>query len=191
MTSRTNQFWIAVVVIWLIAIGLTGWNLSSIDAVALTRDQNERLRKEMLFHRQYIGKLETVRQTADALFLPVDSVKLGYLSVQSDLQALSAVFGLEKIKITRPIGQVTDGQLPITVSFEGSFEGALQFLSSLREYPYLPINQSQIKVIADHGEEAAVEISLYFQYRLKQGNETPPTPMRTTRHLMSSEVSPS
>jgi len=190
MTSRTNQFWMAVVLIWLIAIGLTGWNLSSIDAVALTRDQNERLRKEMLFHRQYSGKLESVRQTADALFLPVDSVKLGFLAVQSRLQALSAVFGLDNVVIKRQTGQAAQDQLPISVSFEGPFEGALQFLSSLREYPYLPINHTRISVIADRGV-AAVEIDLYLLFRLKQGHETPPAPMRTTRHPMSSEVSPS
>lgn len=190
MTSRMNQLWMTVVLIWLIAIGLTGWNFSSIDAVALTRDQNERLRKEMLFHRQYIGKLESVRQTADALFLPVDSVKLGFLSVHSRLQALSAVFGLENVKITRQTGQATHEQLPISVSFEGPLEGTLQFLASLREYPYLPINHTQISVIADRGE-AAVEIDLFFQFRLKQGNETPPAPMQTTRYRISSEASPS
>jgi hypothetical protein len=190
MTSRMNHFWMAAVFIWLIAIGLTGWNLSTMDAVALKRDQNERVHKEMNFHRQYIDKLESVRQTADTFFLPVDSVKLGFLSVQSHLQALSAVFGLENVKIVRQTGPTPDTQLPITVSFEGTFEGALQFLSSLREYPYLPINHTQIKVIADRGQ-AAVEINLYFQFRLKQGVETFPTPMRTTRYPMSSEVSPS
>jgi len=190
MTSRMNQIWMAVVLIWLIAIGLTGWNLSSIDAVALTRDQNERLRKEMLFHRQYIGKLESVRQTADALFLPVDSVKLGFLAVQSRLLALSAVFGLENVTITRQAGQATYEQLPINISFEGPVEGSLQFLSSLREYPYLPVNHTQITVIADRGK-AAVEIDLYFQFHLKQGDDTPPAPMQTTRYPLSSEANPS
>jgi hypothetical protein len=190
MTSRMNHFWVATAFIWLIAIGLTGWNLSTVDAVVLKRDQNERMRKEMAFQRQYIGKLESVRQTADTFFLPVDSVKLGFLSVQSHLQALSAVFGLENVKIARQTGPASDAQLPITVSFEGAFEGALQFLSSLKEYPYLPITHTQIKVIADRGK-AAVEIDLYFQFRLKQGVETLPTPLRTTRYPISSEVSPS
>jgi hypothetical protein len=185
-----NHFWIAAALIWLIAIGLTGWNLSTMDAVALKRDQNERMRKEMIFHRQYISKLEAVRQTADTFFLPVDSVKLGFLSIQSRLQALSAVFGLENVKIARQVGPASDAQLPITVSFEGAFEGALQFLSALREYPYLPITHTQIKVIAGRGE-AAVEIDLLFQFRLAPGIETLPTPLQTTRYPMPSEVSPS
>jgi type IV secretory pathway TrbD component len=53
--SRMNQLWLATVMMWLVAVGLTCWNVSTIEAVALARDQNERLRKEMMFHRQYIG----------------------------------------------------------------------------------------------------------------------------------------
>jgi hypothetical protein len=187
--SRMNQIWMTVVLIWLIAIGLTGWNLSSIDAVALTRDQNERLRKEMIFHRQYIAKLESVRQTADTFFLPVDSVKLGFLGVQSHLQSLAAIFGLEHIKITRQMGQATPEQLPITVAFEGTLEGVMQFLFSLREYPYLVIDHTRIKLNMDRSAEVAIDLS--FQFRLSPVDGFAPSPLKKTRYALPGEVNPS
>jgi hypothetical protein len=184
-----NQLWTATVMMWLVAVGLTCWNVSTIEAVALARDQNERLRKEMMFHRQYITKLESVHQTADTFFLPVDSLKLGFLRVQSELQSLAAVFGLEKVKITRQMGQATPEQLPITVAFEGTLEGAMQFLFSLRDYPYLPIDHTRIKLSMNRGAEVAVGLAL--QFRLNPADGFGPSPVQTTRYPASSEENPS
>jgi hypothetical protein len=187
--SRMNQLWMATVVMWLIAVGLTCWNVSTIEAVALARDQNERLRKEMMFHRQYISKLESVRQTADTFFLPVDSLKLGFLGVQSELQSLAAVFGLENFKITRQMGQATPEQLPLTVAFEGTLEGVMQFLFSLREYPYLPIDHTRIKLSMERGAEVTIDLALQFRLNPMEGFASPP--LQTTRYLLPSEGSPS
>ena len=187
--SRMNQLWLATVMMWLVAVGLTCWNVSTIEAVALARDQNERLRKEMMFHRQYISKLESVHQTADTFFLPVDSLKLGFLGVQSQLASLGAVFGLEKIKITRQMGQATPEQLPITVAFEGPLEGAMQFLFSLREYPYLPIDHTRIKLSMARGAEVAIDLALQFRLNPVAGFASPP--LQTTRTPVPSEGSPS
>jgi len=187
--SRMNQLWMATVVMWLVAVGLTCWNLSTIEAVALARDQNERLRKEMMFHRQYISKLESVRQTADTYFLQVDSIKLGFLGVQSELQSLAAVFGLKNFKITRQMGQATPEQLPITIAFEGTLEGAMQFLFSLREYPHLPIDHTRIKLSMDRGAEVAIDLALQFRLNPVEGFASPP--LQTTRYPVPSEGSSS
>jgi hypothetical protein len=185
--SRMNQLWLATVMMWLVAFGLTCWNVSTIEAVALVRDQNERLRKEMIFHRQYSAKLESVRQIADTFFLPVDSVKLGYIGVQSHLQSLAAVFGLGNVKITRQMGQATPEQLPITVAFEGTLEGTMQFLFSLREYPYLSIDHTQIKLDSVRGAEVAIDLS--FQFHLNPSDGFAPSPLQTTRNPVPSEGS--
>jgi hypothetical protein len=187
--SRLNQLWLATVMLWLVAVGLTCWNVSTIEAVALARDQNERLRKEMMFHRQYMSKLESVNQTADTFFLPVDSLKLGFLGVQSQLASLGAVFGLENVKITRQMGQATPEQLPITVAFEGPLEGVMQFLFSLREYPYLPIDHTRIKLGMARGAEVAIDLSL--QFRLNPVEGFPAPPLQTTRYAVPGEGNPS
>lgn len=187
--SRMNQLWTLTAMMWLVAIGLTCWNVSTIEAVALARDQNERLRKELMFHRQYSAKLESVNETADTFFLPVDSLKLGFIGVQSQLESLAAVFGLENVKIARQMGQATPEQLPITVAFEGTLEGVMQFLFSLREYPYLPVDHTRIKLGTAGRAEVAIDLSLHFRLNTVAGGM--PSPVQTTRHPMSGEGSPS
>ena len=187
--ARVSKYWLMTICVWLLAIGMTAWNLPTIDAVARTRDKNERLRREISFHHHYKEKLASVRASAQTLFLPVDSVKLGFISAQSHLQALGAVFGLEQVKITRQVGQAAPGQLPIRVAFGGAFEGAVQFILTLREYPYLPVDHTQIMVDSHRG--TMVEIDMTFNYRLQPAGDLRPEPLRTTRYPASNEVSPS
>jgi hypothetical protein len=189
MMAHVNKYWLAAALVWLMAMGLTAWNLSTIETVAQARDQNERLRREINFHHHYSAKLAAVRQSAEALFLPVDSVKLGFIAVQSHLEALAAVFGLEQVKVSRQVGPDTAEQLPIRVAFVGSFEGAMQFIFALREFPYLPVDRTQINVDRERG--TIVEINLIFKYRLRPAEDLPPEPLRTTRYPASNEVSPS
>jgi hypothetical protein len=187
---RLNAYWLTAAGLWMLAIGLTCWNLSTIEAVSMARDNGERLRNEVLFQRQYIGKLEAVRQTAETYALPVDSVQLGFLTVQQQLEALAAVFGLQKVKVARLVGQTDPEQWPLTVSFEGAFQGTAGFLQALRQYPYLNPQRLQVK-IAEDSLRASTEIQLVFQFRLKPAESAPPPPVRTTRYPIPSEERPS
>ena len=130
---RVNANWFLTGFTWLLAIGLTFWNLATIEAVSKARDQSERLRNELLFHRQYAGKLESIRQTAETYTLPVESAKLGFLGAQNRLETLGAIFGLAPFMVARQAGAAMPEQWPLTVSCEGSLENTVRFLNALED----------------------------------------------------------
>jgi len=187
---RMNANWFSTAFIWILAIGLTLWNLSVIGSVSEARNQNERLRNELLFHRQYAGQLESIRQTAETYTLPVDSPKLGFLGVQSRLEILGAIFGLSPFKVSRQVGATDPEHWPLTVSCVGPFENTVQFLGALGAHPYLPVERVQTKIDAKTGRTAS-EIQLAFQFRMKTANDPPSVPLRTRRLVAAGEGHPS
>jgi len=68
-------------------------------------------------------------------------------------------------------------------------EGAMQFLFSLREYPYLPIDHTRIKLSMARGAEVTIDLALQFRLNPVAGFASPP--LQTTRYLLPSEGSPS
>ena len=187
---RVNANWFLTGFTWLLAIGLTFWNLATIEAVSKARDQSERLRNELLFHRQYAGKLESIRQTAVTYTLPVESAKLGFLGAQNRLETLGAIFGLAPFMVARQAGAAMPEQWPLTVSCEGSLENTVRFLNALEDYPYLPVRRIQLKINEEHFRTAA-EIQLVLQFRLEDAEDPPPAPLRTTRYVATGEDHPS
>ena len=179
MMPRLNAYWVAAAGLWLLAAGLTFGNLATMEAVATSRDQVERLRNELLFQRRNADALETARRTAAAFTLPVDSAQLGLLAVQSRLEALGAVFGLEKLKVVHQVGQSGPGQWPLAVSFEGPLAGAAKFLGALRAYPYLSVQRTLLNVDRVRPWSSA-ELHLVFRFRIRPPGEATAAPLQTT-----------
>lgn len=65
----------------------------------------------------------------------------------------------------------------------------MQFLFSLREYPYLPIDHTRIKLSMARGAEVAIDLSL--QFRLNPVEGFPAPPLQTTRYPLPGEGNPS
>ena len=77
MTSRLNPHWSAVALIWLAVFIVSYLNLCQIQAIAMIREENDRLRKEMLFQHHHAAQLDRVQRIKASSYLPVASAKLG------------------------------------------------------------------------------------------------------------------
>jgi Tfp pilus assembly protein PilO len=166
MKPTFNHLWVLSGIIWLAALFATYGNHSRIDALATIRENNEQLRKEMLFQHRNDRRLAQIQKTYASYFLPVASIKLGFESVRSQLQALAVQLGLKNLKIECQTAQATEAQVPFSLGMLGDFEKAKRFTSILHRLPHLAIRSSSISV-STPGAEAEIEMELYFQFKIE------------------------
>jgi hypothetical protein len=179
MTSKINQRWLIVGVLWLAALVMTGLNFSKIDAVVRSRESAERSRKEQLFQHRNRTKLHKVSGLYQTHFKPVASVELGFESVRSSLHALAALLDLKNVKIESRMAQATPEQLPLLIRMQGGIDKTLGFATALATYPYLSVVHSRIVVQNAQGG-AEMEIELLFSFILEAQEDTETDPLQAS-----------
>lgn len=179
MKSKLNQRWLIVGVIWSAVSVMTWWNFATIDAVLQVRENGERLRKEVEFQHRNNNTLQEVSKLHAAQFKPVASVKLGFESVRSSLQALAALLGLENVHIESQMAQATAEQLPFIVRMQGTGHKALGLVTALAAYPYLSVRHSRI-VVHNTADDAEIEIELLLNFKIEPQEDTAPNPLQAS-----------
>lgn len=177
MTSKLNQRWLIVGVIWLSAFVMTGLNFSKIDAVARSRESAERLRKELVFQHRNSVKLHKVKSLHVSHFKPVASVKLGFESVRSSLHALAALLGLENVKIESRMAQAMSKQIPFLIRMQGGSNKVMGFVTALATYPYLSVQHSRV-VVHNTNSDAEIEIELLFYFTIEPPKDAQTNPLQ-------------
>ena len=165
MKSKLHMRWMVLSGIWLAALGLTGWNLAKVDRVAEARVAIESLRKEIHFQRFNAQQLEQVAARHEALFLHVESLDLGMVTLRYHLSALTAAFHLQDLVIDAEMNQIAEGRIPCRLSLTGEFENTVGFLTALDAYPYLMARQTLIAAAPD-AHIIRLEMSLFVQYKI-------------------------
>jgi hypothetical protein len=165
MTSKFNQRWMMAGAIWAIALLISFWNLSKIDAVAKIRESSERLRKEYVFQHRNADKLLQVQNLYQSFYKPVASVKLGFESERGPLQALAALFGLKNVHIESQMALASHDQIPFFMRMTGDHRKAMGFATALLKYPHISIDHSRVKVFNSEGK-AEIEMELKFQFKI-------------------------
>ena len=179
MKSKLNRRWLIVGTIWLSALIMTCLNFSKIDAVARSREDAERLRKELVFQHRNDGKLRKVSSLHTSHFKPVASVKLGFESVRSSLHALAALLGLENVKIDSRMAQATSEQLPFLIRMQGDSNKVMGFVTALASYPYLSVQHTRVVVHNAHGD-AEIEIELLFYFTIEPSEDAETNPLQAS-----------
>jgi Tfp pilus assembly protein PilO len=173
MIKSLKFFWIVVAFIWSVALGVTYWNSTIIDAIGTARETNEKLRGELNFYHRNAGKLNQMAHTRQSFLLPVASVALGLVELKSRLHSLAAAFNLEQVNIKDEISQSAENRVPVAISAHGSIDMVLTFLTSLQKYPYLQISHTSIKTIAQDGDvELTILLFLQFEYVAREESES-------------------
>jgi hypothetical protein len=170
MRSKLNQRWLIAATIWLLALLMTFWNCTEIDAVAKARENGERLHKEVLFQRRHAGKLHQIEDQHASLFKPVASVKLGFESIRSPLLALAALLDLRNVRIESRMDQATSEQMPFTIAMAGDYDKAMQYTDALLAYPYLLVRHCRFTA-SNPGKQAEIEMEMAFQFRIAPPDE--------------------
>ena len=187
MRSKLNQRWLIVGTIWMTVFGMTWWNFNTIDAVLRVRENGERLHKELEFQHRYSDTLQKVGELHAAHFKPVASVKLGFESVRSSLQALATLLGLENVHIESRMAQATAEQLPFIVRMQGASGKAMGFVTALVSYPYLSVRHSRITVHRT-ADDAEVEIELLLNFKIAPQEDTAPNPLQASSNASTRGV---
>lgn len=177
MRTALKIRWLFVGCIWLATLVLTYWNSIKIDDIASMRESNERLRKEMLFQRRNADELMQVGASHQALYMPVESLALGIVSIKSHLHSLSAAFDLAQVQVKNDITQATEEHIPLNFSARGSFDKAVAFLTVLQKYPYLPVIRTDIKVVNEQGD-IEMTVALDFRYSIGPSPQTHTDPLQ-------------
>jgi Tfp pilus assembly protein PilO len=170
MTSRLNPRWSAATLIWLTVLFVSYLNLAQIQKIATIREENDRLRKEMLFQHHHAVQLDRIQSIRASYYLPVASAKLGFESVRSRLYGLAAHLGLSNIKIDAQMAQATEGRVPLRLNMAGTFQKAANFIAALQSLPYLALKKSRV-VVAYPEPDAQIELEFDFQFTIDPARE--------------------
>lgn len=190
MTKKSERLWMLAAAIWVAALGLTYWNGALIETIMDHREKTERHGKEHMFQIRNIEKLNWLRTYDQIHYLPVESSKLGLITVRNHLMALAVQYHLHQVDINIQTGKSIDDKSPITIKARGSMSNATDFLIALGDYAYLPAEKVRLTVYAEAGE-AEMEARLSFQFAVQPGgreNDRPPI-QAATLHASSGRAS--
>jgi Tfp pilus assembly protein PilO len=165
MTSKLNPRWLTAALIWLAASMVSYLNYAQIQEIATIRENNDRLRKEMLFQYRNAAQLDQIQNIQASCSLPVASVKLGFESVRSRLLGLSANLGFSGVTIDSQMEQATESRVPFRLRMQGTFEKTGKWIAALQSIPYLSIKSSRM-VVAWPKPDAEIELALDFQFKI-------------------------
>lgn len=146
MTDAYRKRWIAVGVIWGVALLLAFWNLQTMERIA----EDRRSWQVAMANQGFIdGRQQDMEDIADQvarLTRPAASPVFGRLAVTEDLEQLAARYELIEFKVSGEAGPTTGQTVPMTVSFKGTLSAADRWLMAVQsDFPYLVVRSMDAK----------------------------------------------
>jgi hypothetical protein len=169
MDSMRNK-WVLTGFIWSAVILITLYNSSEIKRLKLAREEIETLRMDEQFWKQHSESTAGITAEGNRLFLDVESVDIGLLTIDNHVKKLSSDLNLPPVVINKQPVTASDGQVPVDLSFTGSFTDAFRWFKSLdKQMPFL--KAVNLKISIDPVSNKAVTTgSYFFRYRIKNGD---------------------
>ncbi|RPH49680.1 MAG: hypothetical protein EHM85_13015 [Desulfobacteraceae bacterium] len=171
MDSLRNK-WILTGFLWFAVVVITFYNASEIKRLKTAREEMESLRMDEQFWQQHSESISGISEEGNRLFLDIESVDLGLLTIDNLAKKLSSDRHLPPITINRQPITASDGQVPVDISFTGSFADAFRWFQTLdNEMPFL--KAVNLKISIDPVSNITVTNgSFFFRYRIIQGDGT-------------------
>jgi hypothetical protein len=165
MKDKINKRWAVVGLIWAGVIFLTWWNVDTMDTTRSPRERIEISHTEMQFVQYNSENISSVLKKRTFFCQPVESLKLGCLSVESQLRSLATEYDLKEFKTEYQPSEDNQGSMPIKLSFQGPFERSLKLLGVLqKDYPYLLIKQVEM---VPYELENKIKFQIFCNYRYR------------------------
>lgn len=166
MKDTLNKRWAVVGLIWAGVIFLTWWNIDTMDRIKSPRERREISHLESQFVKYHSENISSVLKKRALFCQPIESLKLGCLSVENQLRSLATAYDLKAFKTECQSGEDNTGSMPVKLSFQGPFEGTLKLLGVLqKDYPYLLIKQVEM-IPYDLAGNIKFRILLSYRYRI-------------------------
>lgn len=173
MKANLTIRWIVIFIIWTGATVLTFWNMHKIGLIVTEIQKEEVFRMDDIFWSTNAGNISKILSKKDSIMVPIDSIRLGFLSVENRLTELTLKHHFGEIKIESLSEQSSSNELPVKLYFEGQFKEILPWLKELKQnIPYLSTKHLRITA-APFSKQAKFQFLLNFKYRLSNPeNET-------------------
>jgi hypothetical protein len=143
--DKINKRWVISGFIWAGVIFLTCWNISLMERIKSPAEKTEISRNEGQFLRYNSENISRVLKKKASFYQSVESLKLGILSVENQLNKLAAKYDLKGVRLETQPDEAGQEGVPVKLVFEGSFKRTLELLGVLeKDYPYLVINKMMI-----------------------------------------------
>lgn len=169
MKDKIKKRWAVVGLIWAGVIFLTWWNVDTMDRIRSPRERKEVDHTEMQFVQYNSENISHVLKKAALFCQPVESLKLGCLSVENQLRSLATEYDLKEFKTVCQPGEDNQGSMPIKLSFQGPFKRTLKLLGVLQKnYPYLLIKQVEM---IPYQLENKIKFRIFCNYRYRIASE--------------------
>jgi len=169
MDSMRNK-WILTAFIWSAVVLITLYNSSEIKRLKLAREEMETLRMDEQFWQQHSESTAGISAEGNRLFLDIESVDLGLLTIDNRIKKLSSDRHLPPVTLNRQPASASEGQMPVDISFTGSFTDAFRWFQALnREMPFLKAIDLRIS-IDPVSNKAVTNGSFFFRYRIANGD---------------------
>ena len=158
--------WIIVGIIWAGVLILTCWNVNKVGPIVYNRIEDDIFMKDSQFWKYNAKNISKIMKNKKLICQPVESLKIGLLSVENNLKSLVSKYDFYGLKIDSSIVKASDGRMPINLVFYGSFEKVLQWLRAVQDnYPYIPVGR--IEILFNQGaKRAEYHILLYYRYEI-------------------------
>ena len=164
----TSAFWFAIIL-------LTFYDVSKINQLHAALDEIETLRLDQQFWQRHSEDLDGLVAESKRLYLTVDSVDMGLLTVEYRLKTLSSQLGLPPVTLTKQQGNQSESEVPVGISFAGSFGNMFKLLQSIKkDMPFLKAKNIKINV-DPFTRKIVLEASFFLKYKTEPSIDEPKT----------------
>ena len=130
----------------------------------------ETLRMDEQYWQQHSESTAGISAEGNRLFLDVESVDLGLLTIDSRIKKLSSDRHLPPVTLNRQPITASEGQAPVDISFTGSFSDAFRWFQALnKEMSFLQAINLRI-CIDPVSSKAVTNGSFSLRYRITHGD---------------------
>ena len=166
MKDRINKRWIIVGVIWAVALSIDYWNIGEMVRIREARERKVFLKMDERFLKAHSEEISESLKKREAFFHSAEALNLGLLTVEDELGALAAEYGLVAVNVKSQADDADGGSIPVTMSCEGSLRKMVECLEALRrDHAYVPVTKVAVE-IEGPGAPAKFEISLNYRYKI-------------------------
>ena len=145
MSRRLKYRWVAVSLVWVLVLGLSGWNMHRIDKIQTTRRNLETMQMDLRYLAANQASIREIRTQESRLAHVVTSGDLGFLVVENNLKRLSWELGVETLSVkTDPNVEASD-VMPISIVAHGTLLAMAGWITAVEEaYPYLVVKRMDL-----------------------------------------------
>lgn len=165
MRISFNTKWVIICLLWAGSVIITCFNVSQIDKIKCAREKKEIFQADNRFWKKNFNNISSILKKNESFYQTVNSLKIGFLSVENSLKALAEKYDLSEMQIDSRPDDAKEGKMPVKLSFKGSFADAAKLLDILqKDFSYLLVNT--VKIFAGHYKQTSFEVSLFYRYKV-------------------------